>query len=165
MTSHRQQLEAPHPAPACRGMDIHATRKLAMQLMAEHGLNTWTFGFNRRKRSLGLCYYQRKRIELSVHFVIANDAVEVRDTILHEIAHALAGQAAGHGPRWKAICQRIGARPQRLDVQAVMPRGRWQATCPGCGRRFTRHRRPQQNRHYACVHCGPRHGTVHFQHQ
>jgi len=162
MVSYRQQRDVCSQAVSKVSMDVHATRKLALQLMRAHGLDDWTFGFNRRKRSLGLCYYQRKRIELSVHFVVANDAAEVRDTLLHEIAHAMAGQAAGHGPRWKAICEKIGARPQRLDVHAVMPRGKWHATCPGCGKRFTRHRRPQRDRDYACVQCGPQLGAVRF---
>ena len=37
------------------------------------------------------------------------DPREVRDTILHEIAHALAGAKAKHGPAWKAIARRLGA--------------------------------------------------------
>ena len=37
---------------------------------------------------------------------------EVRDTILHEIAHALAGAKARHGPAWKAIAKRLGATPK-----------------------------------------------------
>ena len=39
---------------------------------------------------------------------------EIRDTILHEIAHALAWTRHGertHGPRWKQICREIGAVP------------------------------------------------------
>ena len=34
------------------------------------------------------------------------------DTILHEIAHAIAGVEAGHGPAWKAVAQRLGATPR-----------------------------------------------------
>ena len=34
------------------------------------------------------------------------------DTILHEIAHAIAGANAGHGPVWKAVAKRIGAAPR-----------------------------------------------------
>ncbi len=39
---------------------------------------------------------------------------EIRDTILHEIAHALAWTRHGertHGARWKQICREIGAVP------------------------------------------------------
>jgi len=37
---------------------------------------------------------------------------QLTDTILHEIAHALAGPAAKHGPAWKAIARRLGATPK-----------------------------------------------------
>jgi predicted SprT family Zn-dependent metalloprotease len=139
-----------------------ATQSLALQLMAQHGLADWSFGFNRRKRTLGLCWYRRQRIELSLHFTLANDEPLVRDTILHEIAHALAGEKAGHGPRWKALCTQIGCKPERCDRSAAMPPGRWRAACPGCGHEFSRHRRPRRDRTYACRTCGPGKGRIVF---
>jgi predicted SprT family Zn-dependent metalloprotease len=135
---------------------------LARQLMTAHGLQHWTLGINRRKRALGLCRYDQRRIELSLYFLTSQDAAQVRDTILHEIAHALAGREAGHGPRWKAMCQKVGARPERCDKTAVVPAGRWRAECPSCGQTFTRHRRPMRGRKYMCRHCGLEKGTVIF---
>ena len=41
-------------------MEFMAARQLALELMAEHGLAGWVFGWNRRKRSLGLCRYRQK---------------------------------------------------------------------------------------------------------
>jgi predicted SprT family Zn-dependent metalloprotease len=143
-------------------MDHWQAAILARQLIAEHRLAGWHFAFNRRKAALGLCRYDTKRIELSHHFVLRNDEPAVRDTILHEIAHALAGPEAGHGPRWQQMCRQIGASPQRVDYQAAMPRGKWQATCPGCGRTYNRHRRPMRNRIYTCRTCGPQTGQVQF---
>lgn len=143
-------------------MDLPGAAKLAEDLMRTHRLSGWSFGFNRAKRQLGVCRYQTKRIELSVHFVAANDEPAVRETLLHEIAHALAGREAGHGPKWKAICVKLGCRPERLDHEAVMPEGRWRATCPGCGQTFRRHRRPMRGRTYACRRCGPRRGKLRF---
>ena len=134
---------------------------LAQRLLCEHGLAEWQFGFNRRKRSLGLCRYALRRIELSAHFVRWHDEAEIRDVILHEVAHALAGHAAAHGPRWKAICRAIGARPERCG-DAVMPGGRWRATCPTCRRDYSRYRRPLRRRKYHCPQCGPRRGELLF---
>src|SRR5262245_59311474 len=108
-------------------------RRLAEELMARHGLAGWSFGFNRRKRSLGLCRYATRTIELSVYLVYGNSAAdEVRDTLLHEIAHALVGPGHAHDAAWKAKCLEVGARPQRCG-QADMPPGRWQAHCGNCG--------------------------------
>lgn len=132
--------------------------------MTRHGLivKGWTFAFNRRKRSLGICNYTAKRIELSCYFVAQNDEAAVRDTILHEIAHALAGQEAGHGPAWVAVCQSIGATPQRTCSVAVMPSGQYRARCKGCGKTHDRYRRPKRSQIYYCRACGPKRGRLRF---
>lgn len=136
-----------------------AVRTLALDLMARHGLHDWGFDFNRRKRSMGLCRYGAKSIELSIYFVDRNGAEEVRDTVLHEIAHALVGPDHGHDAVWKAKCVAIGAKPQRCG-QADMPHGRWQAQCSGCSKVFSRHRRPKRLSGWFCPGCGPERGKL-----
>jgi predicted SprT family Zn-dependent metalloprotease len=143
-------------------MDFNSAAQLARQLIARHGLRGWTFRYNRGKRTLGMCDYTRKRIELSQYFVAHNGEGAVRDTILHEIAHALAGEKAGHGPKWRAVCMKIGAIPERLDHTAVMPKGHWSAICPGCGAEHRRFRRPLLGRTYICLACGAERGRLHF---
>jgi predicted SprT family Zn-dependent metalloprotease len=144
-------------------MEYAAAEVLARGLIAEHGLVEWHFGWNRRKRALGLCRYRERRIELSHHFVRENELGPVRETILHEIAHALAGQRAGHGAAWKAVCLRVGCMPHACDkTGAVMPRGRWRATCGGCGKEYHRHRRPPASARYWCRKCGPERGAIRF---
>lgn len=130
--------------------------------MTQHGLSGWSFGYNRRKRSLGLCRYEEKRIELSIYFVTNNSLEAVEDTILHEIAHALAGPEAGHGEHWKRVCRQIGAIPERCDSTARMPKGHWRGVCAKCGLEYTRYRRPLRNRQYACRSCGPTTGKIVF---
>jgi predicted SprT family Zn-dependent metalloprotease len=138
-----------------------SARQLAVELMHAHGLSHWSFAFNRAKRTMGLCRHHDKRIELSVYFVLSNDAESVRDCILHEIAHALAGLEAGHGPKWQRICQRLGAKPERCG-DARMPDGRWTAVCPSCQRRYTRHHRPRRHLLYCCCNCGWNTGQLKF---
>lgn len=145
-------------------MTIFDAQQLAIDLMTRHGLlaKRWSFRFNHAKRMLGVCKFHEKRIELSRHFVEANSREAVEDTILHEIAHALAGPKAGHGPKWKAVCERIGAKPQRVDRQSAMPAGRWVATCPSCDSKHHRLRRPLRGRTYACRQCGPKLGKLNW---
>ena len=69
-------------------MNLHEVQNLALTLMTEHNLN-WSFGFNQRKRAIGVCIPSKRKIELSIPFVRALDINQVTDTILHEIAHAL----------------------------------------------------------------------------
>jgi predicted SprT family Zn-dependent metalloprotease len=136
-----------------------AVRRLARDLLDRHGLSDWTFAFNRRLRCLGVCHYRTRTIELSRHFVRLNDGAEIRETLLHEIAHALVGPGHGHDAVWKRKCLEVGCRPERCG-HAAMPEGRWKADCPGCGERFHRHRRPRRLRGWFCVECGPADGKL-----
>jgi predicted SprT family Zn-dependent metalloprotease len=136
-----------------------AIQKLARELLDRHGLGDWSFAFNRRRRSLGYCWYDRRRIELSIYLVERNEAVEIFDTLLHEIAHALVGPGHGHGPVWKRKCLEIGARPVRCG-QANMPAGRWQAQCGTCGKGFHRYRKPKRMKGWFCGGCGPQRGQL-----
>jgi predicted SprT family Zn-dependent metalloprotease len=138
------------------------TRRLAMDLMVSHGFAGWSFGFNQRKRSMGLCRSARKTIELSIHLVYRNGSTEIRDTILHEIAHALVGQEHGHDAVWKAKCQEIGATPRRCG-HSDMPQGNWQARCGSCRNLFSRHRRPKAQTGWFCRVCGPERGQLLWQ--
>src|SRR4051794_29693942 len=132
---------------------------LAQKLLAAHGLHRWSFAFNRRKAAMGMCYYHRRTIELSSHFVERNSDAEILDTLLHEIAHALVGPGHGHDAVWKSKCVAIGARPARCG-HAAMPEGRWQAQCGACGYCFHRHRRPQRLRGWFCRQCGEERGKL-----
>jgi predicted SprT family Zn-dependent metalloprotease len=135
-------------------------RELACRLLAAHGLKDWSFAFNRSKRQMGRCWYQARVIELSLHFVERNTLNLIRDTLLHEIAHALVGPGHGHNAVWKAMCLRVGAKPERISNEPDMPQGRWQAICGGCGMRHHKHRRPKQMKGWFCCRCGPGRGSL-----
>jgi predicted SprT family Zn-dependent metalloprotease len=144
---------------------------LAAELMRQHGLHDWGLVFNRRKKGLGLCVWPcekngwKGRIELSAYYIERNPIQDIRDTILHEIAHALAGPMAGHGVSWMAKCRQIGAKPERCkngnDVS--MPLGKWQARCSGCGALHHRHRKPRLMMGWHCRICGPTRGALVWQ--
>lgn len=109
--------------------------KQARTLMNEHGLHNVDFKFDRAQKRIGQCRFRGGvpfEITLSKVLTPKMEAHDVRDTILHEIAHALVGIDAGHGPRWKAKAREIGARPQRcgkqIDLDAPI-----QGFCPDCG--------------------------------
>lgn len=83
----------------------------------------WRFIFSNGKTVIGHCHFLKKEIAFSKHYVEIEE-VEVKDTILHEIAHALAGGKAGHGKEWKRACQIVGANPKRtkgFDEKIVKP--------------------------------------------
>ena len=84
----------------------------ARGLMDRHGLKEWELRFSAAWGRLGECRLDRKLILLSRLHAVGGPPGQVTDTILHEIAHALAGSDAGHGPAWKEIARRIGAVPK-----------------------------------------------------
>ena len=95
-----------------------ATR--ARNMMDDHGLGTWSLCFNAGRQHLGKCIYRNETLSLSRHHAINGESGQVNDTILHEIAHALACPRAGHGPIWKDIARQIGATPSaRADDETV----------------------------------------------
>ncbi len=88
--------------------DIKEVGTLAASLMNKHCLLDWTFSFDSAPSRSGCCYFDRKQITLSKKLVGKWTQGEIKDTLLHEIAHALAGPDAGHGPVWKAKAKEIG---------------------------------------------------------
>lgn len=135
-------------------MDTAEARALARELMDEHGLGEWGFVFDHAKRRAGACRYQRRQISLSRPLTRLHDEEQVRDTVLHEIAHALAGPHAGHGPAWRALARDLGATPERcMPEDAARIPGAWVGTC-AAGHTVDRHRRPA--RVMSCRQCSQR---------
>lgn len=113
-------------------MDLKEAFDLLQQEMGANGLIDlgWKGKMDDAKKRFGLCRMSSKEISLSGPLTILNPEEEVRDTILHEIAHALAWELykenCGHDERWKTICRRIGARPERTyDDDVVQPDLPW----------------------------------------
>jgi predicted SprT family Zn-dependent metalloprotease len=137
-------------------MDLDNAAMHARNMMELYQLDGWSFAFDNAKRRCGACYWGRRTITLSRHFVRLNNAAEVHDTILHEIAHALAGKAAGHGAYWRQVARQLGARPERCAENVEMPEGGVEGVCAeNCTGRHVRHRMPPARllNAYACRRC------------
>lgn len=125
-------------------MDLHAAREMAMTLMRQHGLVGWSFAFDHAKRRFGACWPTLRRISLSRTLTFLNPVEQVRETVLHEIAHALS-PGDGHGLKWRAACRAIGARPVRCYTEQEVrtpPRrvAPYEVGCAVCGWWADRHR-------------------------
>lgn len=134
-------------------MELSEAKKLATTLMIHHGLVDWNFKFDFAKRRFGCCFYHSKTISLSKHLVLINTYESVRDTILHEIAHALTpGHHHDHVWRKKAI--EIGCNGKRCFTSddAVVIKGKYTAVCSGCNKVHDRHRKPRYKT--SCAKCG-----------
>lgn len=123
-------------------MTSDAVIAMAYELMEKHEIDTiWNFKFDNAKRRVGFCSYRYKTISLSRHFVPLLKEHEIRDTILHEIAHALVGKRNGHNNVWKAKALEIGCNGQRLYCGEAKVKPKYKGVCPECGRIIYRHKR------------------------
>jgi predicted SprT family Zn-dependent metalloprotease len=135
-------------------MNLLEAKQLAETLIKRHGLYElgWRFEFDNSKRRFGVCRYLSKTIGLSKNLTALNEVEQVKDTILHEIAHAL---TPGHHHDWvwqrKAI--EIGCNGERCysPNEVVTPQSKYIAVCCGCGKTHKKHR--QAKRESSCGNC------------
>ena len=105
---------------------------LATELMDAHGLVGWRIKLDHARRRAGQCDYTNKTISLSRLYVRHADTDHIRDTILHEIAHALVGPRHGHDAVWRQKAREIGCTATMCH-DLSFARARWVMTCPnGC---------------------------------
>jgi hypothetical protein len=100
-------------------VDYHQAQTKARQLFDRHGLHEWRLSVeNLRNPNLyptkgcsfmGLCDHESKTIR--IHFGIGT---QFRQTLLHEIAHALRGPGAGHDEQWSKIALDLGCTSRNL---------------------------------------------------
>ena len=112
----------------------------AERLMARHGLREWSFQFDDAAQRAGACDYRLKVLSLSRQFSLESSGEQARDTVLHEIAHALVGKEHNHDAVWKEKARAIGCTGDRCHRVRFAPPG-WIASCPRCRWTQTRNRR------------------------
>lgn len=127
--------------------------------MAQYKLNDWSFEFCNGKYVHGKAKLEQKIISISrIHTLYEINEEAIRDTILHEIAHALDYKNRGksnHDAQWKKIAYAIGCVPSAKGYpQSKSPftrkeMCRWLGVCPKCGIIYYRHYRKR----VACSKC------------
>lgn len=118
-------MQPPAPAPAAT---LASAERLARAAIARHLPEGWSFAWLedrpacalRRGRSaargtaprriLGRCDGTAREIQISRRHALTASAADVWETILHEIAHALAFSCGdyGHGQIWADFCDLLG---------------------------------------------------------
>lgn len=131
--------------------DLDRVRVWAEALIAMHLDDSWSFGFDNAKRRAGQCDYTRQRITVSRYLAARFDDDEIHQVLLHEVAHALAGHTAAHGPAWKRTARDlgyVGGTTHRGETAVEL--APWIGRCPR-GHETFRHRRP--TRPTSCAAC------------
>jgi predicted SprT family Zn-dependent metalloprotease len=128
-----------------------AIQKFAQEKMNEYGLKDWTFKWDNAKRRYGVCSAKKKTISISSGLASNNSIEQSKDTVLHEIAHALCpGQK--HNDVWKTQCVKIGAKPQRCYSSDVKPvDSKYELYCNKCKKSTPKFKKIQKT--YSCRFC------------
>ena len=81
---------------------------LAEELLRKHDLATTKVEFRNHFEAAGKCYANGETITLLLQHCLCDDIEEVKNTILHEIAHALVGVHCGHNIVWQKKAKELG---------------------------------------------------------
>ncbi len=133
-----------------REVRMESILQMALTLMTDHGLKKWRFQFDHSTRRAGCCNYRKKLISIS--FDLARNASDddIRDTILHEIAHALVGRKYNHDAVWKARAKEIGCSGERTH-RLVFSLPRYSVACEN---QCWTHTAERRNIRLICRTCG-----------
>lgn len=112
-------------------MELQEIERQARALMTHHGVGRLEFAFSNGKTIIGETKFRRFstpsggkyhvpfRITLSRYFAERLSADEIRECMLHEIAHALVGIEHGHDEVWQATARKIGATGNRCQPTGI----------------------------------------------
>jgi predicted SprT family Zn-dependent metalloprotease len=122
-------------------MELQAVKVLADKLLNQYGLfcEGWRFNFDKAKRRAGSCKFSNKKITLAKAYAGQENLKEVKNTLLHEIAHALVGPEQGHNQNWRIKALEIGCDAERCH-QVVFTKPRYRLTCKNKCFEVFRHR-------------------------
>lgn len=151
-------------------MNLLEAEKLAKELIKEHlGLYKWKFKWTHAKKSFGSCNVRRFRfadpictIKLSKSLTELNDLARVKNTILHEIAHAIQWDKSGymsHDYEWVKIAKSIGCDGERCydGADVNTPKTKYTLSCGTCDNSRGFSRKPKKDR--ACGVCCKAHNN------
>lgn len=143
-------------------MDINKAQTLARKVMDDANLHHIPFRLDGGKRRLGATKFYGfkggpfmvKEITLSRHYAALLREDEVREVMIHECAHAIAGHEENHGPKFRTVVRSLGGTATGpCMTPSAKPESAWIGTCSK-GHTTEMYRAPQVVR--SCGKCSPR---------
>jgi predicted SprT family Zn-dependent metalloprotease len=132
-------------------MKLDKAKLLIEDLLKQSGLLDYKFQWSHSVRWFGACTPSRKLIKLSRVLTRLNSKKVVKNTVLHEIAHAL-NPDEGHGEAWKATAKMLGCNAMRCynNDTVIIPKKSMAGVCTKCGLTILKYRR---NKALGCLAC------------
>ena len=121
----------PTDGATMREVGDHAAQLLERHLNTNALATRWRFRFETATGRAGICRHDARTIALSVSFVLRASWGDIRDTLLHEIAHAIVGPGHAHDAVWRTAARRIGCTAKRCSTVTHSLK-RWIGECPRC---------------------------------
>lgn len=134
-------------------------KEMGEELIKEH-CPEYTFKFGHMKTKTGSCHYDNKEIKLSKYFVQQESESNVKNTILHEIAHALT-EGHHHNSVWYAKAIELGCSGEKHCYREnPIVKGSRVYSCPNCEKEIRAYRKLKKAR--ACKICCDKHNNGQF---
>lgn len=129
--------------------------RITRSLLNVHGLTNWNVKIGHSPRRAGQANFQPQTIILSGVLMDVRSYDGTLDTIRHEVAHAIAGRNAGHGPVWKKTFISMGGDGNVRwsgDTLVKERPSKYKGTCTACGRSdFYMYRKFAGDRSCPCI--------------
>lgn len=122
----------------------------------EFGIVGWTLDLDSSKSHLGLTSYGEKKVYISVHFLKGATCgeKEIRNTVLHELAHVLVGPVKRpHGKEWKRMALKIGCDGKTCS-HMDRPDAKYLMYCTNGCQKISMYRKSKNAEKYNCGKCG-----------
>ncbi|KKN63684.1 hypothetical protein LCGC14_0499190 [marine sediment metagenome] len=122
--------------------------------------NTLVFVNHRLRSTLGSANWVGKFCWIEIHKLVFANPEQMRETLAHEIAHAMQGPGHGHSQRWEATAKSLGSKGKRhasreaCEAIGIRDTYRVVAHCERCGSEFKRARAPDKRKQYTHIRCG-----------
>lgn len=150
-------------------MNEQAIIDAAQQALSKNGMGDVPVKMTSARRYIGKAVAeilpdggsQPKELRLSRRIMRHLSESEIMDTILHEVAHFIAGVENGHNDAWKQACVSLGANPKRTaDVgkEVREATSKYRMTCQECGHDHYMNRRPKYD--VSVYRCGVCNGSI-----
>jgi predicted SprT family Zn-dependent metalloprotease len=135
--------------------DLTEVQEMAERLIdfhLGHKRKQWEFYFDYAKKRGGACHRHKRAISMSRYLCAMWTLEECEQTMLHEIAHALAPKGHQHSQEWYDIAVAIGYTGWIThNNQTATHMAPWIGRCPA-GHEYHRFRRPY-HRKESCPKC------------